>query len=552
MWASGPPGGPRAGHEEVTTVPRVTLAGQLLALQLLILLGVIAGVTAVSVSQSAQSVRRAQTRVAASAAENVAANPVVRAGIGRGAPAQGSALPATAESLRTLSGSRSVLLVQLDGVVLTSADPAQVGTRLAFGDRRVTSGRSWSGLVTEDGVTSVSAQVPVQDRETGAVVGVAVVERDYPSLLQRLEAAAPGVLTYLGIAGGLGVAGSLLLARRVTRQTMGLQPREITRLVEHREAMLHGVKEGVIGLDPHDRVTLVNDAAATLLGLRADDVGRPLADLGLDPALVEVLTGRRTGTDLVVLVEDRVVTLNRNHVVSRGRPIGSVTTLRDRTELVTLRGELGVVRDATDTLRAQTHEFANRLHVISGLIQLGEYDQVVSFVDTVVRDRAEVDGEVAARVLDPAVAALLVAKTSLATERGVRLRFAVGARLGRVDDELSADLTTVVGNLVDNALDAVTAAPCDDPAPWVEVDLREDGDEVVVVVRDSGPGVADAIAGRVFDRGFSTKDGSGGVGRGFGLALTGLVCRRRGGEVGVRNDEGAVFTARLPRALVPA
>jgi len=175
----------------------VTLAGQLLALQLLILLGVIAGVTAVSVSQSAQSVRRAQTRVAASAAENVAANPVVRAGIERAVPHRGSALPTTAESLRTLSGSRSVLLVRLDGTVLASADPAQVGTHLLLGER-VTSGRAWSGLVTAGGVTVVSAQVPVQDRATGEVVGVAVVERDYPSLLQRLEAAAPGVLTYLG------------------------------------------------------------------------------------------------------------------------------------------------------------------------------------------------------------------------------------------------------------------------------------------------------------------------------------------------------------------
>jgi two-component system CitB family sensor kinase len=238
-------------------------------------------------------------------------------------------------------------------------------------------------------------------------------------------------------------------------------------------------------------------------------------------------------------------------VSSHGRVLGSVTTLRDRTELAELRRELGVVRHATDTLRAQTHEFSNQLHVISGLVQLREYDEVVRFIDAVSRGRAQLDEEVTTRVADPALAALLVAKASLAAERGVELRFAEGAGLGRIDEELSVDLTTVVGNLVDNALDAVGSGQASREG-WVEVDLREDADEVVVEVRDSGPGVEPGIAGQVFDRGFSTKASDDAVGRGFGLALTGLVCRRRGGSVQVRNDPGAVFTARLPRALVPS
>jgi len=164
-----------------------------------------------------------------------------------------------------------------------------------------------------------------------------------------------------------------------------------------------------------------------------------------------------------------------------------------------------------------------------------------------------------------------VAKASLAAERQVTLRFADGARLGRVDDDLSVDLTTVVGNLVDNALDAVAQSSTDAEGAddvgggdvgggedgrgdgrWVEVDVREDGPDVVVVVRDSGPGVAAGLQQRVFERGFTTKDPGTGSTRGFGLALTGLVCRRRGGDVSVSNDGGAVFTARLPRAEVPA
>ena len=393
------------------------------------------------------------------------------------------------------------------------------------------------------------AKVPVRD-STGRVVGLVSVGVLENSVGDRLVAALPVTLIPPGLGLLLGAAGAFLLARRVKRQTLGMEPQEIARLVEHREAMLHGVKEGVVGLDPDGRVTLINDSACQLLDLPYDCVGRTLSELSLEGPLQDVLTGRHQGTDLVALVGDRVLTLNRKPMTSRGRVIGSVTTLRDRTELSELRQELGVVQQATDTLRAQTHEFANQLHVISGLVQLREYDDVVRFIDNVSRGRAALDEEVAARVEDPALGALLVAKASLAAERRVSLRFADGARLGRLEEDLSVDLTTVVGNLVDNALDAVAHTAGDDGAPWVEVDLREDGADVVVVVRDSGPGVEAGLEQRVFERGFSTKTAGAEATRGFGLALTGLVCRRRGGEVTVHNEEGAVFTARLPRTEV--
>ncbi len=530
-----------------------TLSGQLLALQLLIMLGVLAGVTAVSIAQSGESIRRAESRSARAAAESIAGNPLIRTSLPQAEANGDSVLATAAESSRTLSGAGSVLLIKLDGTVVTSADPGQVGTRFTFADPLVPQGRSWTGLIDTGSGTVVSAQVPVFAPEEQQIVGVAVVERTYPSVLARLLEATPNLVTYLGIAGGLGVVGSLLLASRVKRQTMGLEPQDITRLVEDRESMLHGLKEGLIGLDPDHRITLVNDSACQLLGVPYNSVGRRLSELHLDPQLFEVLTGERTGTDVIVLVEDRVLTMNRRPMLNRGRVIGSVTTLRDRTELDTLRRELGVIRMSTDTLRAQTHEFANQLHVISGLVQLREYDDVVRFIDNVTRGRAELNEDVSSRVLDPALAALLVAKVSLASERGVVLRLAEGAGLGRIDDDLSLDLTTVVGNLVDNAIEAVGGATsaASRGGSWVEVDLREEDDDVVVEVRDSGPGVGADIAGKVFDKGFSTKSAED-VGRGYGLALTGLVCRRRGGSVQIRNDQGAIFTARMSRTRVLA
>ncbi|NMR30821.1 ATP-binding protein [Crystallibacter degradans] len=523
----------------------MTLAGQYLVLQLLIVLAVLLGVIAISLAQSAQAFERVEGRRALSAAETLAAMPAVRSLLPVAEPRLGSALPAVAESVRTVSGSTFAILARPDRTIITSPDPSQLGELLPLGESSVLSGRSWTGAVNMDGTTSLVAHVPVID-DDGQTVGIAAVGREYPSTWERLGQAVPNLLTYLGVSLALGTAGSLLLARRVKRQTLGLEPEEIAGLVEHREAMLHGVKEGVIALDPQLRITLTNDSARQLLGLPLDCVGRNLDELDLMPQLREVLTRDQADADRLVLVGERVVVFNRMPMRSRGRVIGSVTTLRDRTELSSLEKELGATRTTTDTLRAQTHEFANQLHTISGLIQLGEYDEVVNFVDGVSLSRTRLYDDVTSRIQDPAVAALLIAKASLAAERNVALELAEGSVLGRADDELSRDLTTVVGNLVDNALDAVTGIP----AATVRIRLEDEADEVLVMVKDSGSGVAVQSLEDIFTQGFTTKTSQNDGGRGFGLALTRLVCLRRNGEVSVHNDGGAVFTARLGKRSV--
>jgi two-component system CitB family sensor kinase len=254
-----------------------------------------------------------------------------------------------------------------------------------------------------------------------------------------------------------------------------------------------------------------------------------------------VLTGvDGAEADAVVIRSGRVLVLNRMPVSRDGRLLGSVTTLRDRTELAELERELGSFQGTTDLLRAQTHEFANQLHTIAGLIQIGEVDEVVDYVQALVASRAAVDLSVAQRIRDSSVAALLVAKAAQAAERRVELRVDPGSSLDPLDPRSSFDVATVVGNLVQNGVDAVTS---DASTGWVEVEIRQTGDVVEVVVRDSGPGVASRIASEVFEHGFTTKAARGGE-RGIGLALIRRICRTRGGDVEVRTAaNGAEFAA---------
>jgi len=506
---------------------RGSLSRQLLGWQLLVVVTLVGAVALFSGFQASKSFRDTEGRRMLSIAEDVAATGGVRAALAD--PLRHHQLPTFAESARNLSGAAFVVIADAGRTMLTSPDPAQIGEPLPIGESMIPSGRSWVGVVGD----SLVAHVPVLNNR-GTVVGVVAAGQDMPTFLEGIVASPEEGLLIVSIATVLGVVGSALLARRVKRQTFGLEPREIAGLVEHREAMLHGIREGVVGLDRSGRITLVNDHARRLLSLPDDAVGASVEELSLNERLVDVLTGRAGGADQIVLRRGRVLIMNRMPISLREHEIGAVVTLRDRTEIVTLEHELDTTRSTTDALRAQAHEFTNRLHTIAGLIELGEFDEVRRFVDRVSHTREAWQAEVGERIIDPAVAALLVAKGSVAAERGLGLRLTPSSRLSAVDDRLSADLVTVVGNLVDNALDAADE--------WIEVSLTQSDGEVRVVVRDSGPGVAPDLAEEVFRHGFTTKAAQQGE-RGLGLALTRQTCLSRAGSISV---DGSVFTARLP------
>jgi two-component system CitB family sensor kinase len=520
---------------------RWTLAGRMLAMQLMIVCVVLVGVAAVSVAQSNARFRDTAGDRALQVAERLA----VTAGVRDAAASNGRAYVGQAQSViesgRAWSDSTYVVVAVRDRRIIASTDPLPPRSIRRVQDTEAFRlGRAWIGRDEQTG--AALAMAPIINVDTRETDGVVAVGRQYPSVLDNLAAAMPNLLTYLGIASALGVLGSLLLARTVKRQTLGLEPREITGLVEQREALLHGIKEGVLAVDLQRRITMVNDEAAHLLGIPLTSTGQALGTVDGTGRLAEIFDGPEPATDRILPLHGRVLTLNRMPVRSHGRHIGWVATLRDRTELLELQRELDLTRKTTDTLRAQAHEFSNRMHIVSGLIELGEYDDVRSYIQQVAADQTELTTSITARVSDPAVAALLIAKSSQAAERGASFVVEPTTRLPRMEERLATDVSTVLGNLVDNALDAVGTGP----DPFVAVEVLERDGAVRIQVRDSGPGVDIGLEDRVFRHGFSTKESEAGDGRGIGLALVRMICRNRGGDVSVHNEGGAVFVATLP------
>ncbi|MDX1873455.1 sensor histidine kinase [Mycolicibacterium sp. 120266] len=522
-----------------------SLAGQFLLFQLLVVAVVLIAVAAVSVAQSIREFRDVRGQRMIAVAENVASTPIVRDRVEKHwtDPFMGQVLAPDVDRAVALSGAGLAEILDPAGVVRVSSDPDRIGARMDLNISLADEGRAWFGDGDIAGVRNLIGQVPIL-AASGAVLGIVSVSERYPTVWELLGGAGERLLLYLGLGAVLGLAASWLLSRRIKRHTRGLEVTEIAGLADHREALLHSIREGVVAVNPDGVVTVLNDSAQELLGLDADAVGRRVDELGLGQAVVDFLMSGEEGHDAIIATGSHVLALNRRAANSQGRRIGTVTTMRDSTELAALQAQLSSHRSVTDTLRAQTHEFANQLHTISGLVQLGEYDAVHELVGTLTRRRAEINDAVTQRVSDPAVAALLIAKTSLAAENGVTLVLDPHSRLRALPPATATDVITLLGNLIDNAVDASVGAP----RAEVHVTVRDD-DGLTITVTDSGPGVPPHLRESLFARGVTSKPDVPG-GRGIGLALVRLVTTQHGGHVEIEDAPGggASFVVRLAHA----
>lgn len=522
-----------------------SLAGQFLLFQLLVVAVVLIAVAAVSVAQSIREFRDVRGQRMIAVAENVASTPIVRDRVEKHwtDPFIGQVLAPDVDRAVALSGAGLAEILDPAGVVRVSSDPDRIGARMDLNISLADEGRAWFGDGDIAGVRNLIGQVPIL-AASGAVLGIVSVSERYPTVWELLGGAGERLLLYLGLGAVLGLAASWLLSRRIKRHTRGLEVTEIAGLADHREALLHSIREGVVAVNPDGVVTVLNDSAQELLGLDADAVGRRVDELGLEQAVVDFLMSGEEGHDAIIATGSHVLALNRRAASSQGRRIGTVTTMRDSTELAALQAQLSSHRSVTDTLRAQTHEFANQLHTISGLVQLGEYDAVHELVGTLTRRRAEINDAVTQRVSDPAVAALLIAKTSLAAENGVTLVLDPDSRLRALPPATATDVITLLGNLIDNAVDASVGAP----RAEVHVTVRDD-DGLTITVTDSGPGVPPHLRESLFARGVTSKPDVPG-GRGIGLALVRLVTTQHGGHVEIEDAPGggASFVVRLAHA----
>ncbi|QWT25142.1 sensor histidine kinase [Subtercola sp. PAMC28395] len=342
----------------------------------------------------------------------------------------------------------------------------------------------------------------------------------------------------------LGGLASFGLSRLLKKRTFGLELDEIARLLQEREATLHGIREGVIAIDPAGRISVNNDEAQRLLSLADNVVGHRVEDV-LPPGPVrDALTGTSVVTDQIMLTDDFWIVVNRMPVTLSGQPHGVVVTLQDRTVVEALSRELDGERSLTESMRAQQHEFSNRMHGIAGLLELGRPEEALEYVNEIRGTAADLDQTLRSRIAAPQIVGLMLGKAAEANERGIQLTLDPETFVGASPDRVQA-LTTILGNLIDNAFDAVAGIP----APRrVRVGIVESESELRVSVSDNGPGVPTSVIPQMFRSGYSTKRGLAMRHSGIGLSLVQRAVAELGGTISVAGDPGASFLIVLPRS----
>ena len=486
-------------------------------------------------------------------AQTLAAEPslqqAVRAGDPGGVSARG-AVQAMAMAVAGNTGAAFVVVTNKAGTRYSHPKPWLIGLPVWSNDHEPASsepfrtGRLWMGI--QRGTLGMEAVGKAPLLSQGRLIGEVSVGFLTATVAGEVASTLAGLASYFLAVLALGVLAAFGLSRRLKRQTFGLELGEIAALLQEREAMLHGIREGVLGYDKNERIVLANDLARQLLDLPPGFVGRPLRQ-GLPPGrLADVVTGEIEGTDLLVLHGDRVLAANRMPIQHERQHLGWVITFQDRTESEALKRQLDDAIGLTETLRAQSHEFANRLHTVVGLVELGHYNEAIQFVTEVSTARAHLTERLQARISDAKLVALILAKVSLADERDVQLRVMDDSHaLAPISDV--SDVLTVAGNLIDNPVDA--AAQAQARPRWVELTIVAAEHNLMIRVRDSGPGVPHDMREAIFMDGVTTKSSVTGARRGLGLALVRQVVTGRGGMISVGHDAGAVFTAVLPACV---
>jgi sensor histidine kinase regulating citrate/malate metabolism len=503
-----------------------SLAGQAIALQILVIAVVVLAGSALALFDAARDGDATARQQVLGIATALADSPSTAAAIQSG-NATATLQPVT-EAVRKNTDIAFITIMAPDRTRFTHTDPNQIGGKYIGTIEPALRGETFTEVYTGTLGPSIRAVAPVRDH-TGRIVGLVSAGILQQSLADRWRSQVPTIVAVSLAALAIALVGVWAIRRRLLRQTHGLRPDELRVMYEHHDAILHSVSEGLIVLD-RNGVALANDEARRLLALPPGPVDRS--------DLPEFLRTYNPGArDEVHVTAERVLVVNRSRVEDAPRD-SEVVTIRDRTELQGALGELSSLKVLTDTLRSQAHEAANKLHTIVTMVEMGRADEAVKYATNELELSQQLVDRLSSTVSEPALVALLLGKTAQADERGIELTVTEETHLPSNADDLALtgqEMVTVLGNLIDNAMDA-----CDREDPWVEVTVSQDNGTLLIRVADSGPGMDAATFEKAMQRGYSTKDDS--EQHGLGLALVAQVVQRHNGTLTADVTYGSVVT----------
>ncbi|MFD2923094.1 DcuS/MalK family sensor histidine kinase [Halobacillus naozhouensis] len=439
-----------------------------------------------------------------------------------------------------------VVVMDMNGIRKSHPEPDRIGRHFVGGDEgRVLQGEEYISSSTGTLGKSLRAFTPIYDQNQNQIGAVAVgisLQAVQDSIQQSHKRVIIG-----SIAGVLvGIIGAIFLARYIKNSLFGLEPHAIARIHEERNRMLHSVREGIIAIDKEATIVLVNKSARQIFqkaGLMDQEpVGMKINDFLPGTMLQHVLDEEITELDEEQTINGVSIITNRVPLVVQDQVVGAIATFRDKTEVNQLAEQLTGVQMYADTLRAQSHEFMNQLHVLLGLIKMEDYEEVNHFISKLVHHQAHEVGNVTRHIKDPALAGFMIGKMSAARESHVHLSIECETEIPQPKDpENTHELITILGNLIDNAIDSVWESI----QKQIDVRLSYIDELLTITVMDTGSGIPEDKQEDIFHKGVSSKEGNH---RGFGLYLTKQSVEKMEGSIDIESnsEHGTTFTLIIP------
>ncbi|MEI4770509.1 sensor histidine kinase [Psychrobacillus sp. FJAT-51614] len=455
-----------------------------------------------------------------------------------------------AEQVKDQVHAANIIIENREGIIYSHVNPSLVGQKSLdhTSYQALIFGGSNNFEVEREQGSVITGKVPIiadygEYTQVIGTVSVEFLEKDiYQSIYQRIKIIIIASLIVLL----LGIIGGIFLTKSIRKDTLGLEPHEIASLYRERSAILLSVKEGIIAIDDTGLLTLINHSAKSMLNLYEEDfIGKHIQHVLQDIKIDDVLQTGQTAHNVEVLINDKIFIFNLIPIIENGNVVGVVSSFRDKTELKKLMNTITEVRDYSDGLRAQTHEYANKLYLLSGLLHLERYQDALEFIQKESVIHQHQNQILFNQIHDANVQAILLGKLGKASEKKILLEIDADSYVDPLPSHIEVtDIVTIIGNLIDNAFDAVA----NQKEKKVAFSITGLGNDIIIEVTDNGKGISEDLLESLFTLGYSSK----GENRGYGLFNVKRIVESFGGTIEVSNERngGSIFTVYLPKKVL--
>lgn len=454
--------------------------------------------------------------------------------------------PYIENQLKSLDEIEYIIVVDNEGMRYSHPNANMIGQKFVGGDesRVVKEGDVYISEAIGTLGRSLRAFVPIYNVEKNKEIGFVCVGMLTKSIEQSERMAILHIILISIGSLAVGIVGAFILSNNIKNTLLGLEPEEITNLYNEKIGILDAIYEGLIAIDNNGNITLVNDSALNILHYENEIdknsiIGRNIDEIFPTTNLVKVLDEGKCKFEEEQKINNTVIMTNKIPIKDRDKVIGAIATFRDKTEVTRLAEELTGVKKMAWSLRAQNHEFMNKLHTISGLIQLEEYDEALQFISNVAKNRNNISSILTKKIKDPSLSAILFSKYNKAEENRIKFNIDESSKISKLPKFMdSENIVSIVGNLIENSLDAVD----NDGSGEVYIKIIQYSELIEIKISDNGPGIKDEYMDKIYEQGFTTKEGQ----RGHGMYIVKQIIDRANGKIELKVNNGVNWNIIIP------